>query len=290
MKISIVTPSYNQAQFLEETIRSVIDQGYSELEYVIIDGGSADGSQEIIRKYQDYLHYWVSEPDKGHGDALNKGFEKTTGEIMAWINSDDKYMPWTFNAVAEIFSSLPHVNWIVGTNGWWDPEGRLTHAAIVHKNIYDFLLGRFDWIQQESVFWRRSLWESSGATINSSYDLMVDGELWCKFFLKDDLYHVRCVLGGYRSHDKNRAKENYRSCLEEMQKAISEMRKECDDVLLRDMQIIGALQHLKRFIGSARANAIYRRLFSGLYERTHYRTIHFDGVSWKEGRANFALF
>ena len=127
-----------------------------------------------------------------------KDFKKTTGEVIAWINSDDKYMPWTFEVVSEIFSSLPHVTWIVGTNGWWDSKGRLTDTRIVHKNVYDFLLGRFDWIQQESVFWRRSLWERSGATINSSYDLMVDGDLWCKSFLKDDLYHVRCVFGGYR--------------------------------------------------------------------------------------------
>ncbi len=90
-KISIVTPSFNHAQFLEETILSVITQNYPNLEYVIIDGGSTDGSVDIIKKYEKHLTYWVSEPDNGHGDALNKGFAKSTGEIMAWINSDDKY-------------------------------------------------------------------------------------------------------------------------------------------------------------------------------------------------------
>ena len=292
MKISVVTPSYNQVQFLEETIRSVIDQGYPDLEYVVIDGGSSDGSPEIIKKYEDHLHYWVSEPDKSHGDALNKGFQKTTGEVMAWINSDDKYMPWTFEIVSEIFTLFPHVNWIVGTYGIWASDGRLTNVYVKNKNIYDFLMGRFDWIQQESVFWRRSLWEKAGATINSSYGLMVDGELWCRFFLKDDLYHVRTVIGGYRHHDQNRAGEYYSECLEEMRKSISDMRKECDDVILRDMQIIDVLRRLGRFIGSACANSIYRRLFSGLYERMGYRTITFrsEDMSWKEGRDNFTLF
>src|SRR5215204_5758135 len=108
-KISIVTPSYNQAEFIEETILSVINQNYPNLEYIVIDGGSTDGSVEIIKKYEQYFSYWVSEPDKGHADALNKGFAKATGEVMAWINSDDKYFPWTFATVAEVYSQFPEV-------------------------------------------------------------------------------------------------------------------------------------------------------------------------------------
>src|SRR5262245_25856999 len=95
-KISIVTPSFNQARFVEQTLKSVLDQNYPALEYIVIDGGSSDGSREIIEKYRPRLSYFVSEPDRGHGHALNKGFAKTTGEIMAWINSDDMYLPWTF--------------------------------------------------------------------------------------------------------------------------------------------------------------------------------------------------
>src|SRR5215469_5586779 len=95
-KISIVTPSFNQAEFLEETIRSVLDQNYPNLEYVVVDGGSTDGSVDIIKKYAHRLAWWVSEPDDGQYAAINKGFKHSSGEIMAWINSDDKYLPWTF--------------------------------------------------------------------------------------------------------------------------------------------------------------------------------------------------
>ena len=102
-RVSIVTPSLNQGQYLEETIRSVLLQGYSNLEYIIIDGGSTDGSVEIIRKYEPWLNYWVSEPDKGQSHAINKGFRRSTGEIMAYLNGDDIYYPNTLHDVATNF-------------------------------------------------------------------------------------------------------------------------------------------------------------------------------------------
>ena len=110
--ISVVTPSYNQGRFLEETICSVLTQSYPCVEYVVIDGASSDDSVEIIRKYAGQLTYWVSETDKGQYDAINKGFARTTGEIMAWLNSDDMYTPWALTVVADIFRLFPHVEWI----------------------------------------------------------------------------------------------------------------------------------------------------------------------------------
>src|SRR6476660_6577128 len=122
--ISIVTPSYNQGQFLEEAICSVLSQNYGSVEYVVIDGASSDDSAEIIRKYADRLTYWVSEADKGQYDAINKGFARTTGEIMAWLNSDDKYTPWALAIVGENFAQLPEVQWLTTLLPLhWDERG-----------------------------------------------------------------------------------------------------------------------------------------------------------------------
>src|ERR1051326_100921 len=124
-QISIVTPSFNQGAFLEETIQSVLDQHYPNLQYVIIDGGSTDGSVDIIRKFERYLAFWVSEPDGGQYDAINKGFSRTTGEVMAWLNADDKYLPWTLSTVADLLASLPQVEWVTSLpHLFWDQGGR----------------------------------------------------------------------------------------------------------------------------------------------------------------------
>lgn len=247
-KISIVTPSFNQAQFLEETIQSVLNQNYPNLEYIIIDGGSSDGSVEIIKKYEKYLHFWISEKDEGHGHALNKGFSHTSGEIMAWINSDDKYTPWSFKTVAEIFTLFPYVNWIVGFNSWWNATGAMISVARIPKNIYDFLLGNYCWIQQESTFWRRSLWEQSGGYINQNYRYMVDGELWTRFFLYTDLYSVDCILSGYRYHQTNRATMMYQSCLQEMDQAIKIMRQKCSKKVLQNSTKLNIIRKIKKCI------------------------------------------
>jgi Glycosyl transferase family 2 len=123
------------------------------------------------------VHYFVSEKDSRHGNALNTGFRQSTGEIMGWINSDDKYLPWTFRTVADIFEQHHDINGITGINAWWNDKGAMIEAGNVYKNIFDFLAGNFTWIQQESVFWRRSLWNKAGGFINEDYRLMVDGEL-----------------------------------------------------------------------------------------------------------------
>ena len=247
--ISVVTPSFNQVEFVGETIRSVLSQGYPALEYVVIDGGSSDGSAEIIRRHAPEIHYCVSEPDAGQGNALNKGFAHTTGEVMAWLNSDDMYTPWTFGVVAEIFRRFPHVDWLMGLNAWWNRHGVMTKVRRVDKNIYDYLLGDFTWIQQESVFWRRSLWEKAGGRIDETYELMVDGELWTRFFLHASLYTVDAVLGGYRTHGTNRAKLYYDRCLLEMRRAIGVMATRVDPQTLVTARILAQLREAKRRSG-----------------------------------------
>lgn len=164
-RISVVTPSLNQGEFLEATLCSVISQQYPALEYIVVDGGSTDGSVGIIERYEADITHWISEPDRGHADALNKGFARTTGEIMCWINSSDLHYPWTLATVAEIFTQFPQVEWISGTGSMFDEDGRL--RVVVSSpgvNLYDILAGDYRGIQQESVFWRRSLWERAGET------------------------------------------------------------------------------------------------------------------------------
>lgn len=236
LPISVVTPSFNQARFVEQTIRSVLDQGYRKLEYVIIDGGSTDGSLDIIEKYRPRLHYFVSEPDSGHGSALNKGFARTSGEIMGWINSDDMYLPWTFETVSEIFEAFPDVNWIVGLNTWWNDKGAMIATGYIYNNIFDYLSGKFFGIQQESVFWRRSLWERAGGSIDESYRFMVDAELWTRFFMLDNLWHAGSVLSGYRMHAQNRGTRFQEECTAEVTRAINVMRQKCGTARLQGME------------------------------------------------------
>lgn len=209
-KISIVTPSFNQGQFLEETIRSVLEQGYPNLEYVIIDGSSTDSSIDIIHKYECELAYWVSERDDGQYDAINKGFLKTSGEIMAWLNADDKYTPWAFSIVAEIFSVFPQVEWLTTSHALiWDKYSRVVqsvnckgfnrHAFFKGVNLPGRNWYTTGWIQQESTFWRRSLWNRVGK-IDASLKMAGDFDLWAKFFLHTELYSVSTPLGGFRVH------------------------------------------------------------------------------------------
>lgn len=122
--VSIITPSFNQAQFLEEAILSVFNQDYPHVEYIIIDGGSTDGSIDIIRKYERRLKYWVSEPDSGQSEAINKGWNKSTGDIIAWLNSDDTYCPGALRAVAEVFEKNPETLLVHGAANTCAQDGK----------------------------------------------------------------------------------------------------------------------------------------------------------------------
>lgn len=222
-RISVVTPSFNQGDFIEETIDSVLSQNYPNLEYIIIDGGSTDRSVEIIKKYEKHLKYWVSERDNGHAHAINKGFAQSTGEIMSWLNSDDKYYPWTFRAVAEAFQLDEKIEWLQGVQSWFNAKGMQTHAKPAYRNVFDFVTGNHRWIQQESVFWKRSLWEKAGGKLNEEYRFMVDGELWSRFFRFAEMYQLDVVVGGLRQHETRRALNNETAVTKEMNTCVADL-------------------------------------------------------------------
>lgn len=208
-RISIVTPSFNQGEFLEECIESVLCQGYPNLEYIIMDGGSTDGSVELIRKYEKYLAYWQSKPDGGQYAAINDGFSRTSGEIMAWLNSDDKYHADALYIASYVFAARPQVDWITGRPTFWDKAGELTHLS-ENLPVYsrpDFLDMKYNdpFIQQESTFWRRSLWDKAGGSLSAELDYAGDLELWMRFFRLTELYSVDALLGGYRTHGNQKA-------------------------------------------------------------------------------------
>jgi len=202
--ISVVTPSFNQEEYVEGTLRSVLDQEYPELEYVVIDGGSTDGSVETIRRYASRLAYSVSEPDAGHADGINKGFAHTSGEIMAWINSSDVYYPWTLQTVAEVFRDVPEALWIMGVPSLVGSHGEPKAVYADARNVYDFLAGDYRWLQQESIFWRRSLWERAGGRLDCDVRYACDFALWLRFMQLAPLYHIQTLLAGFRHHPDRR--------------------------------------------------------------------------------------
>src|SRR5215469_3326248 len=181
-RISLITPVFNSAKYIEQTFHSVFAQNYPNLEYFVVDGGSTDGTLDIIRKYEAQITAWISEPDKGMYDALNKGFARTTGEIMGWISATDLLRPGGLLVVGAVFRDLPGVEWISGRPSWFKEDGTLIgDAPPPRMSRYRFLAGANRYLQQESTYWRRSLWERAGGRVDSSRRNAADFDLWVRF-------------------------------------------------------------------------------------------------------------
>ncbi|MDD3472006.1 MAG: glycosyltransferase family 2 protein [Syntrophaceae bacterium] len=219
-KISIVTPSFNQGQFIEETIRSVLLQGYPNLEFIIIDGGSTDNSTEIIKRYESWLAYWISEPDRGQSHAINKGIEKATGEILFWLNSDDLVLPGTLNRVADLFKIYPDVDIISGQARVIDENGDVIgKLKSYYESWKELITNPGNSIRQISTFFRRSLFDLHG-NLDETFFISMDTNLLSRFtkyhsplVIPDELTAFRVqpnaktanqLLIGYQETDKNR--------------------------------------------------------------------------------------
>ncbi|MEP7356056.1 MAG: glycosyltransferase family 2 protein [Anaerolineales bacterium] len=253
-RITLVTPSFNQGRFLEETIRSILDQGYPNLEYIIIDGGSTDGSVDTIRKYAGQLAYWVSEPDRGQYHAINKGFERSTGEIMAWLNADDKHCPWALRTVAWMFASVPRLQWLCSRSQLFiNPDGDMSGATFAEQYARSWFyrgttlqnqLNYKSWIQQESTFWRRELWQAAGGRIDDSLHYAGDYELWARFFQHADLATTTLPLAAFRQHpaQKTQQIEKYYA---EANQVLARYRRET----IQHPLLIWLLQRVHRYLG-----------------------------------------
>ena len=229
-KISIVTPNFNYGELVETTIRSVLVQGYPNLEYIVIDDGSTDGSVAAIEPYRSRLAYFEHQENQGQYPAINKGFAHATGDVFGWINSDDVYLPWTLRAVGTIFARHPEVQWVTGHpcrihEGTVHTVGRLTPypREVVREGFFHGGPGGVGWIQQESCFWRRSLWETAGP-LRTELRYAADYELWTRFARHADLYAASTILGGFSVRgQQNRSIANRGRYIEEVNRVFAEI-------------------------------------------------------------------
>ncbi len=197
--VSIITPSYNQAQFLESTICSVLEQGYPNIEYIICDGGSTDGSVGIIHKYEARLKWWCSEKDKGQSDAINKGVEQSTGEIIGWLNSDDLYYPDAIEIVANYFNTHPEVDMIYGGIDRIDSKGKFIQQSVPLDYSFKEMLSHSLVIPQPASFFRRSCFDDVGG-LDVDYFHSMDFNLWAKMGMRFSIRKIDHVLAKFRSH------------------------------------------------------------------------------------------
>jgi len=204
--VSIVTPSYNQARFLEATLRSVLEQDYPNIEYLVVDGASTDGSVDIIRRYSDRLTWWASEKDSGQSEAVNKGLRRARGEIVGWLNSDDVYLPGAVSAAVAAFRSSPDAAVVYGDALAIDADGKSFNVMHAHQYSLADLLA-FNIICQPAAFMRRSVLEQVDY-LNPAYHLLMDNLLWMTMARLAPLVYMPQTWAGARYHDqaKNRTR------------------------------------------------------------------------------------
>ena len=218
-KISIVTPSYNQAKFLEQAIRSVIDQNYPNFEHIIFDNCSTDGSVDILKKYPHLI--WISEPDQGQSDALNKGFRKASGEFVGWLNADDRYMPNCFYSVVRTFEDRPGYDLLYGNYRWIDENGNLIKLRReIDFDLFIFKYLHVTYIPSTTTFFKRAIFDENNF-LNIDYKLANDFELFLRLALKRYRFiHLGLFLADYRWHAQSKSELNKDRQIKEKEEAL----------------------------------------------------------------------
>ncbi len=199
MLVSIITPSFNQARFLEETIQSVLCQDYPEIEYIIVDGASKDGSVDIIKRYADRLSWWISEPDLGQTDAINKGFARAKGEILAWINSDDTYEPGAISEAVAYLKDHPEVGLVYGDANFINVEGEVIGKFPSKQTDYKRLRRGYVHVAQQASFFRADLWKQVGP-LDPSFYFAMDYDLWVRLARLAPVVYLPRLWANFRLH------------------------------------------------------------------------------------------
>ena len=213
--VSIVTPSYNQSRYLEQTIQSVLDQDYPQIEYIVIDGGSTDESVEIIDRYVNQLAYWVSESDEGQTDAINKGFNRARGDILAWINSDDLYQPGAIAEAVAYLTDHPEVGMVYGDANFIDEAGRVIGRFPAAQTSYHRLRRGYVHIPQQTVFFRAHLWQMVGP-LDPAFYFAMDFDLWVRIAALTPIRYHPVTWAAFRLHGDAKSLAAAERCWPEM--------------------------------------------------------------------------
>jgi glycosyltransferase involved in cell wall biosynthesis len=249
--ISIVTACYNHQDYIAETIESIISQNYPNLQYVVIDDGSTDNSWKIIQKYKNHLHHCESLKGKRKtpGEALNYAFSKTNGELMGWLNSDDMLLPMSLFTIANIFSDNLQVDWFTGMASTINSKSEIFNSVLRYKSVYDYLIGDWIIIQQESTFYRRSLWKKAGGKIIEN-KWAFDTELWTRFFPLTTHYHAHTPLGTYRKTDQSQSINDKQTFLKYNQDHLDKFYKKASSKLKTEATVYKLLKNIRPILSS----------------------------------------
>ena len=273
-KISIITPSYNQGQFIEETILSVINQNYPLIEYIIIDGGSTDNTIEIIKKYTKHITYWVSEKDSGQSEAINKGFKRATGDIVCWLNSDDILMPNAIREVANFFEENNDVNILNGYTVVIDKKSNILFNLFLLNQKKWYACHGIYYIAQPSLFWRRKIFESIGL-LREDFHTLMDKEFLIKMFEKNmEIRNFKKILAGFRLHESSKT-----TLINGINGTKEKEQKNYDQLIIKQLYGEKYVQNPKLFF-----KTIYRmeKLFKGIYFKSWLFTLKWRGKNIKD--------
>jgi len=204
-KISIITPSFNQGQYIQQTILSVVNQDYKNKEHLIIDGGSTDNTIEVIQQHSEHIDYWVSEVDKGQSNAINKGLLKSNGDILAWINSDDFYEEYVFQLIADYFRQNPKIDLLYFDVSNFSSAGTKAYRHSASYSPEQFLTKVC--LHQPGVFWRRRIMDQIGL-LDENLHYVMDFDFWIRMYLNGTIKYIPKVVSNFRIHHESKTNDN----------------------------------------------------------------------------------